>query len=62
MVNFFAVVPALEQGRSVRMSRWEAETKMFVDGGKLVCQRGRARPYEYNPSWDEMHSKKWTII
>jgi hypothetical protein len=60
--TFFAVVPMLEQGRAVRMSRWEAITRMYINNGVMVCQRGDAEPYEYNPSWSEMQSKKWSVI
>jgi hypothetical protein len=62
LTNFFAVVMALEQGRSVRMSRWEAITRMFIQDGVTVCQRGDAAPYEYELSWKEMQANKWQVI
>ena len=62
MTNFFAVVKALEQGRSVRMSKWEAITRLFIQDGEIVCQRGDAAPYKYELNWKEMQAKKWQVI
>lgn len=61
-MNFFEVVFALEQGQSVRMSKWERSTRMYLLGNALVCQRGEQTPYEYQLSWKEMKAKKWSVI
>lgn len=62
MKTFFEVAPVLEQGRAVRMSRWEPTTVMVVDDGKLVCRLGTGAQYDYAPSWREMQAKKWSVI
>jgi hypothetical protein len=62
MKTFFEVVEALEQGVSVRMSTWEAITRMYIRDGVMVCQRGEAVPYKYELSWREMQQKAWSLV
>lgn len=61
-MTFFAVVKVLQEGFSVRMSRWEQITRMFIKDGTLMCQRGDAEPYAYELSWKEIQSKKWQVF
>jgi hypothetical protein len=62
MTNFFALVKALEQGSSVRMTRWESTTRMFIKDGEMVCQRGDGPLYDPQLSWREMRAKKWSVV
>jgi hypothetical protein len=62
MASFASVLRALQQGKSVRLPRWESITKMFVAGGILLCQRGDAKSYPYDLSWYEIAATDWQII
>lgn len=54
---FENVIAALQSGKSVRLNRWEKQTRMFVQDGELVCQRGNGTPYRYDLSWHELTAK-----
>jgi hypothetical protein len=62
MAQFDKVMTALADNRSVRLSKWESNTNMYVNNGVLVQQRGNGAPYSYDLSWREIAAKDWHVI
>ena len=62
MAQFDKVMTALADNRSVRLSKWESNTNMYVNNGVLVQQRGNGAPYSSDLSWREIAAKDWHVI
>jgi len=62
MIGFAQVHEALNQGKRVRLDRWDAGTVLFVENNEIVqLVRGEHRqPFQF--TWREINRKDWRIL
>jgi len=61
MAQFQAILPALNQGHSVRRDEWEPVIRMFVLKDLLMCQCGSAKPWNHTLGWEEITATDWQL-
>jgi hypothetical protein len=61
MAQFHAVLPALNQGQSVRREDWEPIIRMFVLRDLLMCQCGTSKPWNHTLGWEDITATDWQL-
>jgi len=61
MAAFIEVLSDLQNGQSVRRTRWDGDTKMYLED-KALMQQASGKPYPYQLSGEELTATDWAII
>jgi len=62
MARLDVVLPALNQGWSVRRGEWEPVVRMFVKSDALMCQSGSSNPWHHSLTWAELIASDWELV
>jgi hypothetical protein len=62
MAGFDTMLPALKAGRAIRRNKWDAATKMFIDGSGALVQQATGAPYAYSLNGAELTAKDWQLV
>jgi hypothetical protein len=62
MAGFDTMLAELKAGRAIRRSKWDAGTKMFIDGSGALVQQATGAPYAYSLNGGELTATDWQLI